>query len=97
VLIGDAAHASPPHLGEGGAMAIEDAIVLAELLRAADTILDAIARFQARRQPRAHYVQQQSTLAARAWAAPAAVRDTALRQRGDQILRERYRPLIAVP
>ena len=37
VLIGDAAHASPPHMGEGGAMAIEDAIVLAELLRAADT------------------------------------------------------------
>ena len=78
-------------------MAIEDAIVLAELLRAADTIEDALARFQARRKPRAGYVQQQSTLAARAWAAPAAVRDAALRQRGDQILRERYRPLIAAP
>jgi FAD-dependent urate hydroxylase len=97
VLIGDAAHASPPHLGEGGAMAIEDAIVLAELLHAADTIEDALARLQARRKPRTAYVQQQSTLAARAWAAPAAVRDTSLRQRGDQILRERYRPLIATP
>ncbi|HLK13552.1 MAG TPA: FAD-dependent monooxygenase, partial [Fimbriimonadaceae bacterium] len=97
LLIGDAAHASPPHMGEGGAMAIEDAIVLAELLRAADTIEDAIARFQARRKPRAGYVQQQSTLAARAWAAPASDRDAALRQRGDQILRERYRPLIATP
>ena len=97
VLIGDAAHASPPHMGQGGAMAIEDAIVLAELLRAADTIEDAIARFQTRRKPRAGYVQQQSTLAARAWAAPAAGRDAALRQRGDQILRERYRPLIAAP
>ena len=97
VLIGDAAHASPPHLGEGGAMAIEDAIVLAELLRAADTIEDALARYQARRKPRTGYVQQQSTLAARAWAAPTAVRDAALRQRGDQILRERYRPLIAAP
>ena len=97
MLIGDAAHASPPHMGEGGAMAIEDAIVLAELLRAADPIEDGIARFQARRKPRAGYVQQQSTLAARAWAAPAAIRDAALRQRGDQILRERYRPLIATP
>jgi 2-polyprenyl-6-methoxyphenol hydroxylase-like FAD-dependent oxidoreductase len=97
VLTGDAAHASPPHMGEGGAMAIEDAIVLAELLRAADTIEDAIARFQARRKPRTDYVQQQSTLAARAWAAPAADRDAALRQRGDEILRERYRPLIAAP
>ena len=78
-------------------MAIEDAIVLAELLRSADTIEDGIARFQARRKPRAGYVQQQSTLAAGAWAAPAAIRDAALRQRGDQMLRERYRPLIATP
>src|SRR5215472_3056335 len=49
VLIGDAAHASPPHMGEGGAMAIEDAIVLAELLHAANTVEDAVERFQARR------------------------------------------------
>jgi FAD-dependent urate hydroxylase len=83
-------------MGDGGAMAIADAIVLAELLHAGDTIEDAIACFQARRKPRADYVQQQSALAARAWAAPAAVRVAALRQCGDQILRERYRPLIAV-
>ena len=30
VLIGDAAHATSPHVGQGGAMAMEDAIVLAE-------------------------------------------------------------------
>ena len=53
--------------------------------------------FQARRKPRAEYVQQQSRLAARAWAAPAALRDATLRQRGDQLLRDRYRPLIATP
>ena len=66
VLIGDAAHASPPHMGEGGAMAIEDAIVLAEILHTADTIQDALGRFQARRKPRVEYVQQQSSMAARA-------------------------------
>ncbi|PYO58099.1 MAG: hypothetical protein DMD83_05850 [Candidatus Rokuibacteriota bacterium] len=27
VLIGDAAHAGPPHMGEGGCMAMEDALV----------------------------------------------------------------------
>lgn len=32
ILIGDAAHASTPHLGQGAAMAIEDAVVLAELV-----------------------------------------------------------------
>jgi hypothetical protein len=31
VLAGDAAHAAPPHMGEGGALAMEDAIVLAGL------------------------------------------------------------------
>lgn len=34
ILIGDAAHASTPHLGQGAAMAIEDAVVLAELVAA---------------------------------------------------------------
>ena len=32
LLIGDAAHASTAHLGAGGGMAIEDAVVLGELL-----------------------------------------------------------------
>jgi 2-polyprenyl-6-methoxyphenol hydroxylase-like FAD-dependent oxidoreductase len=35
VVIGDAAHASPPHMGEGGAKALEDAVVLSEVLHAA--------------------------------------------------------------
>ena len=37
VLLGDAVHATTPHLGQGAGMAIEDAVVLAdELARAAD-------------------------------------------------------------
>jgi 2-polyprenyl-6-methoxyphenol hydroxylase-like FAD-dependent oxidoreductase len=32
VLIGDAAHTCPPTIAQGGAMALEDAVVLAELL-----------------------------------------------------------------
>ena len=30
VIIGDAAHAAPPHMGEGGSLAAEDALVLAQ-------------------------------------------------------------------
>jgi len=97
VLIGDAAHAAPPHMGEGGAMAIEDAVVLAELLHDADTVADALDRYQARRRPRVDWVQQQSRLAAKAWALPPPVRDAALREHGDQMLRDRYRPLIQDP
>jgi 2-polyprenyl-6-methoxyphenol hydroxylase-like FAD-dependent oxidoreductase len=97
VLIGDAAHATPPHMGEGGAMAIEDAIVLAELLHGADTIEHALDHYHTRRRPRIDWVQQQSRLAAKAWVLPPAIRDAALRERGDQILRDRYRPLIQTP
>lgn len=32
ILVGDASHASTPHLGQGAAMAIEDVVVLAELV-----------------------------------------------------------------
>ncbi|MFD6951415.1 2-polyprenyl-6-methoxyphenol hydroxylase [Nocardiopsis sp. TSRI0078] len=38
VLIGDAAHACPPTLAQGAAQGLEDALVLAELLLAADTV-----------------------------------------------------------
>src|SRR6202043_3140496 len=42
VLIGDAAHAGPPHMGEGGCMAMEDALVLADVLCAADRLETAL-------------------------------------------------------
>lgn len=57
VLIGDAAHACPPTLAQGGAQALEDAAVLSELLLAADTVDDELwAAFTERRLPRAHAV-----------------------------------------
>jgi FAD-dependent urate hydroxylase len=92
VLIGDAA---PPHMGEGGSMAMEDAVVLAESLRSAATIADALERYVERRRPRAGWVQEQSRIASKAWTLPQAVRNGALRERGDQMLQDRYRPLIA--
>ncbi|HEY7342554.1 MAG TPA: FAD-dependent monooxygenase [Ktedonobacterales bacterium] len=94
VLMGDAAHAATPHMGEGGSMALEDAVALAEELRAAATVESALERYVARRSPRANWVQQQSRIAARGWVLPPAVRDAALRERGDQMLRDRYSALI---
>jgi 2-polyprenyl-6-methoxyphenol hydroxylase-like FAD-dependent oxidoreductase len=96
VIIGDAAHAAPPHMGEGGSLAVEDALVLAQELREGDTIQTALLQaYEARRRPRINWVQEQSLAAARAWALPAAVRDTVLGEHGDQALRERYEPLRA--
>lgn len=57
VLAGDAAHASTPHLAQGAAMAVEDALVLADALRDEDTVPAALAAWEARRRPRALWVQ----------------------------------------
>jgi 2-polyprenyl-6-methoxyphenol hydroxylase-like FAD-dependent oxidoreductase len=61
VLIGDAAHACPPTLAQGGSQALEDAAVLTELLLAHDALDDALwAAFTARRFERAKTVVEAS-------------------------------------
>ncbi|WP_043301677.1 FAD-dependent oxidoreductase [Burkholderia paludis] len=56
LLIGDAAHSGTPHLAEGAAMAIEDSIVLAEMLEGMTDIDATLNAFWARRAPRAQLV-----------------------------------------
>ncbi|MGY1618006.1 FAD-dependent oxidoreductase [Geodermatophilus sp. SYSU D00691] len=57
VLIGDAAHTCPPTIAQGGAMALEDAVVLAELLTERDALdQDLWDAFHARRYERAKTV-----------------------------------------
>lgn len=87
VLVGDAVDAGPPHMGEGGCMAVEDALVLAEVLGTADTIESALETYVRRRRPRVEWVQEQSRAAAQAWVLPPSVRDAFLRERGDQTFR----------
>ncbi|WP_370964473.1 FAD-dependent oxidoreductase [Amycolatopsis sp. cg9] len=61
VLIGDAAHACPPTLAQGGAQALEDAAVLGELLLGAETLDDTLWRaFAERRVARATAVVEAS-------------------------------------
>ncbi len=97
VLIGDAAHAGPPNMAQGGCMAMEDACVLAEVLREADTVESALDTYVARRRPRADWVQQQSRARAQSLLLPPAVRNAALRERGVQIMRDNFGPLIPAP
>jgi 2-polyprenyl-6-methoxyphenol hydroxylase-like FAD-dependent oxidoreductase len=52
VLVGDSAHATSPHVGQGGAMAMEDAVVLAEEVTAGDELAAALERYADRRYPR---------------------------------------------
>jgi 2-polyprenyl-6-methoxyphenol hydroxylase-like FAD-dependent oxidoreductase len=53
VLLGDAAHATTPGVGQGAAQAIEDAVVLADELADHDQIADALRGYEAIRRPRA--------------------------------------------
>jgi FAD-dependent urate hydroxylase len=53
VLLGDAAHAVSPSAGQGASLALEDALALAECLRAARNVEDAFSKFEAMRRPRA--------------------------------------------
>lgn len=59
-LVGDAAHASPPYLAQGAAMAIEDAIVLGELINRNLSPADLGEQFMDRRFNRAQYIQTRS-------------------------------------
>jgi 2-polyprenyl-6-methoxyphenol hydroxylase-like FAD-dependent oxidoreductase len=60
VLIGDAVHATTPHLGQGAGMAIEDSLVLAEELAAAATPQKAFAAMEERRKARCRYIVERS-------------------------------------
>ncbi len=97
VLVGDAAHASSPMLGQGGCMAMEDACVLADELRTGATIEAALASFARRRRPRVEWVQQQSMAVTQMQAMPAGKRTIALRESGDRTTRARFAELAIAP
>jgi 2-polyprenyl-6-methoxyphenol hydroxylase-like FAD-dependent oxidoreductase len=60
VLVGDAAHPTTPNLGQGGCMAIEDAVVLARQLRGTGPLADRLAAFVAERYPRTTAITKES-------------------------------------
>ncbi|MEO9132185.1 MAG: FAD-dependent oxidoreductase [Sphingomonas sp.] len=60
VLVGDAVHATTPHLGQGAGMAIEDSIVLAEELARHETPQAAFVAYRARRFERCRYIVEAS-------------------------------------
>ena len=60
LLIGDAAHATSAHMGMGGGMALEDAVVLAECVAAATTLPEALDAFMKRRFERVKLVVETS-------------------------------------
>jgi 2-polyprenyl-6-methoxyphenol hydroxylase-like FAD-dependent oxidoreductase len=60
LLIGDAAHTTTPHHAQGAAMAVEDAVVLSELLAKDGALDDLLDEFTTRRWPRCRLVVEAS-------------------------------------
>jgi 2-polyprenyl-6-methoxyphenol hydroxylase-like FAD-dependent oxidoreductase len=60
VLIGDAVHATTPHMASGACIGIEDALVLAEALDGAESLEAALGAFQSRRWERCRMVVENS-------------------------------------
>lgn len=59
-LLGDAVHATTPHLASGAGAAVEDALVLAEELERSASLDTALERYMARRLPRARMIVENS-------------------------------------
>jgi 2-polyprenyl-6-methoxyphenol hydroxylase-like FAD-dependent oxidoreductase len=60
VLIGDAVHATTPHLASGACIGIEDGLVLADELGRASDVMQGLQQFQARRYERCRMVVENS-------------------------------------
>ena len=82
-LLGDAAHAMTPNLGQGACQAIEDAVALGDSLAGGGDIATALRRYEAARRPRTATIQRLSRRigVVGQWESPfgCALRDRALR------------------
>jgi 2-polyprenyl-6-methoxyphenol hydroxylase-like FAD-dependent oxidoreductase len=61
-LLGDAAHPCTPNLGQGGCMALEDALVLAKSIKSETSLRSALRRYELLRINRTRHIQQRSLL-----------------------------------
>ena len=93
LLIGDAAHATSPNMAQGAAMALEDAVVLAESLTSATDVPAGLALFEHRRRPRTDWVREQTHRRDRARGLPPVVRNQVLRRFGRRIFLANYKLL----
>lgn len=66
-LLGDAAHAMLPYMGQGAAMAMEDGVVLARCLASLDDPAAALAVYESARKPRTTLCQMESKAKGLRW------------------------------
>ncbi|WP_238992456.1 FAD-dependent monooxygenase [Jiangella ureilytica] len=93
LLVGDAAHATSPNMAQGAAMALEDAVVLAESLAASPTLADGLRAYELRRRPRTNWVLAQTRRRDKLRRLPPLARNAVLRRWGRHTFIAGHRPL----
>lgn len=93
VLVGDAAHATGPVWAQGAALALEDVIVLADLLAERRDWSSVGAEFERLRRPRVDHVQAATDKMSRLAALPSRLRDLVAPVLGPRTYRDAYEPL----
>lgn len=83
-------------MAQGAALAVEDALVLADLLTAG-SVDQALAGYEQRRKPRVAWVQEQTHRRDRTRNLSPAIRNLVLRLAAERIFRSNYRPLRDLP
>ena len=96
VLVGDAAHAMSPSIAQGVALAVEDALVLADTLSSLP-VEQALSAYQERRAPRVAWVRAQAHRRDRTRGMTPAVRDKLLQLSGRRMALAGQRELLAMP
>ena len=101
VLVGDAAHAVTPNMGQGAAMALESSVLLAEALSASGRLAERLAGWHARRRGRVRFVRNQSRRIGRVghWEnrAACALRNLSLRLTPDRLVAPALERLASSP
>jgi 2-polyprenyl-6-methoxyphenol hydroxylase-like FAD-dependent oxidoreductase len=95
VLIGDAAHAMSPSMAQGVALAVEDALVLAETLSSLP-VYEALPAYEQRRAPRIAWVRAQAHGRDRTRGMTPVVRDRMVRLTGGRMVADQ-RAMLAMP
>lgn len=96
-LIGDAAHGVAPNMAQGASMAMEDALVLAEILVTAQPVTACLAAFERRRARRIRWVREHTHRRDRMRGLLPPIRNCVLRLAGRRILKASNRLLVEEP
>lgn len=96
-LIGDAAHPTTPNMGQGGCMALEDALVLTRCLQNAESSSVAFRAFEKQRYARTKFITERSRMIGRVgqWQNPLAVflRNAVTKMTPQKSLEQNFEPV----